>query len=655
MSTDYSIVQNTNNVQVAQTLAGFILNFKRNFLQTNIEIVPGLTFNQYETVKRVYFYMHNQFESGPYDELGQRKYFYDMMTDRNDQATKNIDLDTKDVYIKAENAGTYLLSWLLRQEFMGYAKTTGFGSKLNELSDDLPDVGTVVWKKVKADDGTTDVSQVELINILNDPTSKCLKDGIMIERHLLTQDELRKKGASINQDEVTRLIKSGKTAPPVPINGTMAMNYNTTVDRTTPYYEVYEMWAEIPLWLYKRYENYGKDYQANAGITSYQDIDSADANKSVYVMALVAGVEQGSDECVLFIKKTTKEMFPYMDVHYRRRKGRWLGLSNYELCFDQIEKANECTNRFFNALRISTSHLYQTTDKTHVKNVMTDMEDGDLVVTKAAITAIPTEIRGLAEYKDEMARIESRVEHICNAYEVVTGENLPSGTPFQLGAQMLASATKLFEYIRQNMGLFIEDVFNKWLLPDFAKGLTDEHILDLTNDPDDLKIYYDAIRKVVQYDLIKKYILTQGTYPSVEQLQLVGSLVKDQMAHAPKQVLVEQGTYPLTLKYGLKVITTGENEAKKQNIETLKTTLETVAANPQALQDPRFMMLLSMILEETGFSPLKLNALNTTPTNPDLNPANQGGNPGQQRSNITSSQVGAGMGNEVTPPTPTAS
>ena len=52
------------------TMAGVVFNFRQNFLEKEIEIAPGLMHNQYEVVKRTYFYQHNQFESGPVDENG---------------------------------------------------------------------------------------------------------------------------------------------------------------------------------------------------------------------------------------------------------------------------------------------------------------------------------------------------------------------------------------------------------------------------------------------------------------------------------------------------------------------------------------------------------------------------------------------------------
>lgn len=619
-----------------QSLRDIVTTFKHNFLTRNVEVVPGLTFNQYEIIKRIYFYSHNQFESGPNDENGEPKYFYDLMTDRNDQATKNIDLDTKDVYIKSETPGSYLKSWLLRREFMAYAKTTGFGMKLNDAADDLPDFGTVVWKKVKNEKGEDDVEQVELINIINDPVAKCLKDGTMIERHLMTQSDLRAKEKVYGKENVDTIIASGKTVSRTQFmtdNGTQTSQYSkTSVDESTPYYEVYEYWGEIPKFIY---DSMPSSKEGGESVVKYQGKPVAASkptspkvvehtNETVYVMALVTGVDDGGKETVLFCRETSKDKFPYKEAHMRRRKGRWLGIGNYELCFQLIEKANEVTNRYFSSLRLALLHIYQTRDKSHIKNVLTDLLDGDVIVTKSELTALPTEIRGFTNYKDEIDRIESKADRLCNSFEVVSGADLPSGTPFKLGQQQLTSATKLFKYIQQKFGLFLEDVFNEWLLPSFAKSLTKEHILDLVDDADDLEMYYNARKRIFQYDVLKRYILENNEMPSAEEIASVGNLVKDQIAKGPKQILVEKDYYA-NQKYSLKTVITGENDTKKENIETLTTTMQTIAANPAVLQDSRFMKLLGIVLEESGFSPLELNMVNQTPTNPSLNPANQGG------------------------------
>lgn len=634
------------------SLGGLVANYRKNFLEKEIEIVSGLRVSQYEIVKGIYFALHNQFQSGATDENGDPKYWYDLMTDRNDQATKNIDLDTKDCYIKSETGGSMLKSWMLRREFMGYAKSSGFGMKLNTLSDDLPDFGTVVWKKVKYE-GRTDVCQVELINIINDPRAKCLKDGLMVERHLLTQSELYDY-KSWDKNAVENLVKRGGQVSPqqfMDANGTAAgSNISSRIDETTPYYEVFEVWGQIPRTLYEQSKKGGLlkvgPSQEAKTVSSEKSINP---NEMVYVMAIVAGINPGESESVLFCKEVDKDLFPYKEVHYRRRKGRWLGLGNYELCFPLIEKANELTNRFFASLRIALLHIYQTRDKLHVKNVLQDLLDGDVVVSKSELTALPTEIRGFTQYKEELDRIEQKADRLCNSFEIVTGENLPAGTPFQLGAQMLKSATKLFEYVQENMGMFIESVFNEWLLPDFAASLTHEHILELMDDLEDIEIYYNARRKMFQYEVVKQYILETNKEPSIEQIQLVGELVKDQIKKGPKQLKIERDYYA-NQKYSIKVVITGENDAKKENLETVSSLTQVAMANPQGLQDPRLMKLVNIVLEQSGYSPLEINAVNETPTNSLLNPAMQGGNgaarpgPGQAPSNTATSPPGQAGG-----------
>lgn len=656
MSTTYSP---TTMIAQPTSLKQLIFNYKTNFLRRSIKITDNLTFNQYEIIKRAYFYSHNQFMSGPLDENGQPKYFYDLCTDRNDQATKNIDLDTKDCYIKAEGGGAYLKSWMLRREFMGYAKTSGFGMKLNELSSDLPAFGTVVWKKVKDKDGKVDVHQVELINIINDPTAKKLSKGLFVERHMMSQDDLHKKEDTWGKAKVSDLIKKGRTVRRTQFMtdfGPNVTDTQVTADDTTPYYEVFELWGEVPYALYKRYETGKEDSPVKISdkpyLAGYYEpvsspekpeaasdvLSDEDKNRTVYVMAIVAGIDDGCEEQVIFCKEQQREDFPYKEVHYRRRKGRWLGLGNYELLFDLIEKANEITNRYYSSLRLALLHIYQTRDKNHVRNVLTDLLDGDVIVTRSELTALPTEIRGAAEFKAELDRIERRADALCNAYEVISGADLPSGTPYKLGQQQLTSATKLFKFIQQNIGLFIEQVFNEWLLPDFAKGLTPEHILDLIDNADDLEVYYNAKKRLMQYEMLKKYVLETNEMPDPGQLELVGSIVKDQIAKSPKQILVEANYYA-DQKYSLKTVVTGENDAKKEGNETMANLTQTIAGNPQALQDPRFMKLLNMIMENNGFSPLEINSINNTPTNPSLNPANQGGG-GVERSMVDGGGAG---------------
>lgn len=148
---------------------------------------------------------------------------------------------------------------------------------------------------------------------------------------------------------------------------------------------------------------------------------------------------------------------------------------------------------------------------------------------------------------------------------------------------------------------------------------------------------------------MKRYILETNEMPTAESLQLVGQLVQDQVKKSPKQIRIERDYYT-NLKYSVKMVITGENDRKKENLDTLSETYQVTAANPAALQDPRLMKLLNMVLEESGYSPLAINGVNQTPTNPTLNPANQGGagaGRGGSPAEAALAASGAGPGNNA--------
>ena len=46
-----------------------------DFRTKQIQIVPGLTFNQYQMIESCYYYYNSKFKSGDIDEDGDRKYF----------------------------------------------------------------------------------------------------------------------------------------------------------------------------------------------------------------------------------------------------------------------------------------------------------------------------------------------------------------------------------------------------------------------------------------------------------------------------------------------------------------------------------------------------------------------------------------------------
>lgn len=576
-------------------VSDLIARVKQNFLEQDVNIVEGLSFNQYNTIRKIHLYLNNQFESGPHDTQGNRKYFYNLCNYRNDQATKNIDIDSKDIQIGALQDASFAQSFFLRAEWTQYVKDENFGAKLNELVETLPRMGSVVWRKEKVD-GKLKIVDVDLRNVICDPTAFRLQDGPMIYRHIMSGDEIRGM-TRWNKEAVDAYLAH---ASGVPVSQFMGMGDDSmsalaSVSSVLPEFPVYEYWGDIPETLLVGTKILGKAEPR--------------PNASRYCQVYCAGIDgqEGDRGEPLYIKEVDRSLFPFEEIHYRRMKGRWLGQGNVERLFPLQERANELVNRFYRSLRIGTIHLFQTRDRLFTKNVLTDMEDGDILETKSEINPIATELRAFNQYQNELRIIESQADRECNTFEVITGETLPTNTPFRLGSLQAQSAGKIYDFIRENIGLFLEVVLNKWLLPSFAKKLLSRsHILDVVGGVDELARFDEAFMKIHLYDAYKNYVMENNRLPNPEQIEVFKSTVLEQISKDPRKTFVP-AEYWEEMDYKIFVTVTGEGHNKASILESLTTVFQTIMTNPAALQDPRVMTVFNKIMEESGaMSPLAL-------------------------------------------------
>lgn len=568
------------------TISTLIHQIKHNFLTREVETLDETGYSQYNVLKRIYLYLDNRFESGEKDSQGNRKYFYNLCNNRNDQATKNIDIDSRDL-IPVSNRDSepdYLRAFLLRAEWQKFVKESGFGQKLNQLSEDLPRYGTVVWKKSK-DDGL--VRDVDLRNLINDPTAFQLKDGPVIERIQLRSGDL-KAMKSWDQDVVDAYLRTGgRPSEPFMEATDTSLPQNYAVDEMIPEFPVFEFWGHVPE-------------------TACPWVDEPDPNRTRYCMAVVGDYNLGGKDFVFFFKEVDPALFPYREIHYRRIKGRWLGQGNVERLFPLQERANELVNRFYRSIRIGTMHVFQTRDRLFTRNVYSDMEDGDIIESKSEITPVATEVRAFSQYQAELRIIEAQADRECTTFEIVTGESLPTNTPFRLGALQASSAGKIFDFIRENIGLFLEDVCNVWILPAFGKRLTREHILEIAGSVEDIQRFDDAFTKHLLLQEYKKYVLNSSALPTPEEVEIFKRSVQEQISSGQRKVRVDEDFFkdiPLVISCN----PTGENKNKQAKMETLTNLLQILGSNPQALQNPTFAKVLSMALEESGgVSPVQL-------------------------------------------------
>lgn len=616
---------NVDNVHIgsANSLATLLTEMKKNFLEKDVEIVKGLTFNQYRTLERISYYLNSRFQDGDYDENGNQKYFHNIITHRNSQAAKSIDMDTKDMLVTTDVEKGYWLSWILRMELRDWMDEDGFALKLNMMAERLPQYGSFVWKKTlcKDDDGSEYVSvkEVDLRNLINDQGAETLRDSqIVAERILMTPQEMRDKieNGGWDKDQVERAIKNaGSTGKKnhflTQRETASAATYSVT--DTVPTIDVYEMYGWVP----------------EPILPETIRPENPDPLKYQYVQGVVTGINTGEIGGILYAKIIDPELFPYKEVHMRKQHGRWLGLGNTELLFTLQQRVNELVNRFFTALRLGSIHIFQTRGSLYLKNLLQDLLDGDIIESSHPIEPVETSLRAFAQYETELKNIESLADQMCNTFEIVTGESMPAATPFRLGAQLSVNANKFFEFVRQNCGILIGDVMMEWILPSLAEDLTEEHILTLMGSSEEYSQFIEAYSQSLMMDQVKQYILTVGYLPMQQDFEVAHKALLDQLKGGEKKIKVEKGFIKEQDLEDLRIrfSSTSENNNKAADQATLGNILQIITSNPAILQDPNARMIIGKIMEMSGMSPITIAGFVSAPAQPATPPGMPPGTP----------------------------
>lgn len=544
-----------------------------------VEVTDGYSFDYLATINKIELYRNSRFQSGDVDSEGNKKYFFNIVNPQAGNATKNIDLDTKDITIRAVDGKDKIKALLYRQELISWLRKNEFAELLNEISEQLPVYGHLVFEKTP--DG--EIERVRLSDWRRDWGVDDLDDSPYCIRRYYMQPHELKKMKGWDTESVNKVIQS----------------YYENKDKNICVYKVY---ADYPAEVFGGTEGeYMRGYFYCA------------TNQDDY---FVGNDYKGFQE-VLYGKPVKDNKWPFKELKYITIDGRGMGVGVIELGFDAQQRWNEMANQKAKSMQLSSKHVYQTRDETVQKNITSDVLDGEIIKVRSEITPLATEERNLASYQQEEGNVLSVLRNLTNAQEIVTGENLPSGTPYRLGALLNQNAVKLFEFIRENIGIFLECLITDWVLPQFTPKALKEHLLEITDN--------SLLEKVFEWDVnarinegIKKYVLKTGNYPPRSTVDAMKSVM---MAQRDETEFINIPDNFFDFEKDIEVVITDEKFNFAQRIETVNNLLQLLAQNPQIVQLPETKKLFEQLLEDVGVSPLLITSNSTNQQMPTGNPA----------------------------------
>jgi len=574
-----------------------------DFLNNEITIVGGLTFSQYQTIKKNHLYYTSHFENGDFEVINgvtRKKHFHNINSWRCDVATKMLDIDVKDFLLVGNNPNQDVNVMLLEKELKHWMKQNKWGKILNQIVDKLPVQGSVVLRKF----GKNEAKVVDLRYMYNDQSAETLKDATYILiRDLMSREELRKMiGKWNNVEQVLEDFEDYSAVTGYDNSSDfqgLNVNVATTKNNTKNLVEVFTRFGEFP----KSWITHNKE----------------DDNKYVWGKFIVCGTdyvtknEKGQitneNGLVLWSEEINKEKdFPFKEVHYRKVDGRWLGMGIVEMTYEPQRRTNEIKNQEAKALELAAIQIFQTRATNVMSNIMTDADTGDIVQSNSEIAPIATESRNLTGFQSAFQAEDQHADRLTFSYDAVRGETAPASAT--LGAQQIAEqqATSAFDYRRENVALFLQEFIEDIVLPSLESEINKEHVFRLAGSIEEL----NALRKNFAENYVNQQVkedILNGKNPGDREarVQLAMQTLSKQ---GDKMWISVTKDFFRNLDYYVDLVVSGENKNIFATIGNAQAVLG-LLQDPTILQDAGKKAILFKVLSNLGMHTSELQDIDS--------------------------------------------
>lgn len=542
----------------------------------NVQITEGLTFNAHQTLKKILYYTESKYESGQKDRRGKLKPFFNIVNFRVNVATRATDLDTKDIQIVADEPQFMPMSFLLQKEVYNWMKESNFAQTLNEMGNTRAKFGGVLVKKcMEQEEGEEEELELEVVDWRNVIVDPGCPDEMVIEKHYMTENELAEKDGV--WDGVREAIDVVRKTPAGKL-------------------EVFELTAELP------------EAYAPEGGDEY----------TYRIQKFIMYNKTKSGKAVIMYHEFLDEL-PYKYLAWEKVNGR-LGRGIVEDGFEAQQWTNDAVIKEKEAMELGSKVIFKSTDPNIQNNILSEVENGQIIkIAQGSDLAIANTItNNLPEFRQLIQSWDSQLEKTTSTFNAVTGETMPSGTAYRTTAILNQEATSMFDYRREEMGIFLVEIFTDWIIPYLLKKFNKAHILAAEFTPDELAAIDDSFANFEANQKVKASILAGNPIYAEDYAKLVAE-TKDLLKKSKDKRFLDipKGQYK-NWKPKVTILTTGEQKNKAVILESLNNVLMTASKAPQVLTDPTLSKVFAKILEVSGsgISPISLGMGNSMTASP---------------------------------------
>jgi len=564
---------------------------KSNYEGSSLEKITGLYRSQFQVIKMCEYYSDSRYleqgrdiygrEGINLNKLGRARPFYNIVNYRVALAKTATDLDIKDIQIVSDNPKYQVHSMLLNREAYEWMKEAEFSLTLNKMGYTRPKYGGYLIKKTE-EKGKLDIGVVKWTNVWTDQNN--ILGGAIVECHHMSPVDIKKKdGTWNNVIDVLKAFKKMKAA-----------------DRPTSI-DVYEVTGEFTKEIYNDSE----------------DEDSTDDEKYTYSLQRYFIADLDGKKYKLYCEELSGAMTDYYEYLSWEDNGYGLGRGVIEDSEEAQVWTNDAVIEENTAMKLAGRAGIITNSKKIGNNILEhdhgkvyEIEDNK---TATAFNIVPG---ALGQYQNQIEKWRMQADNVSSSFNAITGEQPPSGTPYSQTALLNQVATKPFDYKREEWGIHLTKIFDKWVIPYLIKKIKKEHILVSEFSDDELDLIDESFATYnSNKDIIKEVIEKGNMISPYQQQDMLEGYKKHIKKLGKKRFLEIPEDYFKDIECKVTVVTTGEQKNKAVILQSLSELMKTVIAsfNPTTgqfgvLQDPTLSKIFNQIVELSGagVSPISL-------------------------------------------------
>lgn len=564
--------------------------------------------DMYEDICRIEAYLNSKHTTGPEDSLGRDKPFFNIVTAASNIWYRATVIPLHKIKLRAVKSKDTIDSFLANVHLQDWMRREKFGAFITEWGRVLARYGSAVSKFVEKDG--------KLIPI-NVPWNRLIVDAIdfdnnpKIEVIELTEQQLY-QNESYDKEVVEALCDAQTTRKTLD---------NTNKDDKTGYIKLYEVHGKFPL-----------------SCLTDKESDDDTYVQQMHVVSFVASGNRGEyDNFTLYKGKESKD--PYHLAHLIKEDGQTLAIGAVQHLFEAQWMLNHSVKAIKDQLDLASKLIFQTSDATFVgQNALTAIETGDILIhsTNQPLTQVANtshDVSALQSFGNQWKVLSNEITGIS---ESMLGNTAPSGTAWRQVDAILQQNLSLFELMRSNKGLYIEEMMRIHVIPHLKKKMDTSEEVSATLDMYDIdkidSIYIKNMSIAESNRIIKDKVLS-GQAVTPEEQAIITQSIQGKMKEDLKQLGNTRYFKPSDvstvtwkeqfkdLEWELEVDTKDES-TNSDAVTTLNTLLMTIGKNPGVLQDPNMRLIVNKILMITGqVSPLELSAVNaSTPVPSPMQP-----------------------------------